>query len=166
MVDELAQEIYFETIAPSRHRINWKIEPNSTVAAYVAHSKQFVMLEDMQADTRFPDGLGYKDNLLKSVLCVPIVTPDEECLAVIELSKECTLPPFTKENLKIVVVVTGWMGAAIHQNQERLSLQKKQELNDYLLNLTKCYFANAVGLEQMISEVVVSDFISQFCWLY
>lgn len=154
MVDELANEIYFDALTPSRHRVNWKIEPNSTVAAYAAYAKEFVMIDDILEDARFPEGLGYKENIIRSVLCVPIVTPNEDCISVIELGKEVTLPPFTRENLKIVVVVTGWMGAAIHQNQERLSLQKKQELNDYLLNLTKCYFADAVGLEQMISEVV------------
>lgn len=93
-----------------------------------------------------------------SVLCVPIVTPTMECFAVLELTREANLPHFNKDNLKIVVVMAGWMGAAIHQNQERLSLLKKQELNDYLLDLTRCYFANAVPLDNMISEVVVSIF--------
>lgn len=104
------------------------------------------------------------DETVKSILCAPIVTPQQECIAVIELCRDVTSPPFSKENLKIVVVVTGWMGAAIHQNQERLALQKQQELNDYLLDLTKCYFAEVVALDHMINEVVVSiNFACNIC---
>lgn len=93
----------------------------------------------------------------KAVLCVPIVAPDtHECIAVLELSKNEGEPSFTKDDLKIVVVVTGWMGAAIQQNQQRLELEKQKELNDYLISLTKCYFAYSVDLEKMISEIIVS----------
>jgi GAF domain-containing protein len=95
-------------------------------------------------------------DLVKSVLCVPIVTPDGNCSAVIELYREITQLPFNKDDLKISIVVTGWVGAAIHQNHLRLTLQRQQELNDYLLDLTKCYFAETVAIEKMITEIVVS----------
>lgn len=104
----------------------------------------------------------FSDETIKSVLCVPVVTPDDDCYAIIELCRDVMQPPFGKEDLKIVIVVTGWMGAAIHQNQQRLALQKQQELNDYLLDLTKCYFADTVVMEKMISEVVVSIHNSLF----
>lgn len=94
--------------------------------------------------------------MVKSVLCVPIVTTDGTCYAVIELYRSVTEPPFNKDDLKISIVVSGWMGAAIHQNRLRLALQKQQELNDYLLDLTKCYFADNVPLEKLITEIVVS----------
>lgn len=73
-----------------------------------------------------------------------------------ELTKNGNEPTFLKEDLKIVVVVTGWMGAAIYQNQQRMELEKQKELNDYLISLTKCYFAYSVDLEKMISEIIVS----------
>lgn len=96
--------------------------------------------------------------MVKSVLCVPIVTPDGDCYAVIELYRDLTNPPFNKEDLKIAVVVSGWVGAAIHQNHLRIALQRQQELNDYLLDLTKCYFAETVAIENMITEIVVGLF--------
>lgn len=95
------------------------------------------------------------DETTKSVLCVPVVTPDDDCYAIIELCRDVTQPVFGKEDLKIVVVVSGWVGAAIHQNQQRLALQKQQELNDYLLNLAKCYFAETVKREKMVAEIIV-----------
>jgi GAF domain-containing protein len=93
---------------------------------------------------------------IKSVLCVPVVTPDGECLAVIELYRQVNQGSFSKDDLKITIVVTGWMGAAIHQNQQRVALKKQQELNEYLLDLTKNYFSDTVMMEKMISDVVVS----------
>lgn len=60
MVDDAANEIYYDTTLPSRHRVNWKISLNSTVAAHVAYTKEYVMIEDLLGDSRFPDGLGYK----------------------------------------------------------------------------------------------------------
>lgn len=91
----------------------------------------------------------------KSILCVPVVTPDSDLIAIIELFRYDNETAFTKDDLKITIVVTGWMGAAIHQNQQRLALKKQQELNDYLLDLTKNYFSETVMMEKMITEVVV-----------
>lgn len=87
---------------------------------------------------------------------MPVVTPDNDCFAVLEFYRDVTQPSFGREDLQIVIVVTGWMGAAIHQNQQRLALQKQQELNDYLLELTKCYLANTLSTDKLVSEVVVS----------
>lgn len=92
---------------------------------------------------------------VKSVLCVPVVTPENVCLAVIELYKDASLPPFVKNDLKIVVVTVGWMGAAIDQNSLRLSLKKQQKLNEYLLNLTKCFFNDTALENELLSEIAV-----------
>lgn len=97
----------------------------------------------------------FTDQLVKSVMCVPVCTPECDCLAVIELFKDVAQAPFQKDDLRVVIAVTGWMGAALHQNQQRVALQKQQQLNDYLLGLTKCYFADVVLMEKMISEIVV-----------
>ncbi|CAH1173827.1 unnamed protein product [Phaedon cochleariae] len=156
MVDSASEEIYQSqrNFTGDRHKVNWKIQKGSIVAAYVAFKREYLMVDDILGDERFPAGVGYHGDMIKSVLCVPVVTPDGDCYAVIELYREVTQPPFNKDDLKISIVVTGWMGAAIHQNHLRLTLQKQQELNDYLLDLTKCYFAETVAIEKMITEIV------------
>ncbi|XP_060525449.1 cAMP and cAMP-inhibited cGMP 3',5'-cyclic phosphodiesterase 10A-like isoform X2 [Cylas formicarius] len=156
MVDTASEEIYQvpKNVTDEIHRVNWKIQKGSTVAAYVALKKEYVLVEDILVDERFPAGLGYQDDMVKSVLCVPIVATDGDCYAVVEMYRNVPEPPFNKEDLKITIVMAGWMGAAIHQNRLRLALQKQQELNDYLLDLTKCYFADNVPLEKLITEIV------------
>ncbi|ENN78871.1 hypothetical protein YQE_04660, partial [Dendroctonus ponderosae] len=96
----------------------------------------------------------FGDDMVKSVLCVPIVTTDGDCYAIVEMYRCVPEAPFSKDDLKISIVVSGWMGAAIHQNRLRLALQKQQELNDYLLDLIKCYFADNVSMETLITEIV------------
>ncbi|XP_068082303.1 cAMP and cAMP-inhibited cGMP 3',5'-cyclic phosphodiesterase 10A-like [Anabrus simplex] len=137
-----------------RHKVNWKIGPGTTVAAYVAEAKEYILVDDVVKDPRFPESCGWPVPNIKSVLCVPVVTPDDDCIAVIELYRTVREGSYSKTDIEIVVAVAGWMGAAIHQNQQRVALQKQQELNDYLLDLTKCYFADIVFMDKIISEIV------------
>lgn len=74
-----------------------------------------------------------------------------------ELYRDVLQPGFQKDDLKIVVVIAGWMGAAIYMNQERIVMQRQQQLNECLIELTKCYFADTVLFDKMIAEVVVRN---------
>ena len=62
MVDTASEEIYQvpKNITDERHKVNWKIQKGSTVAAYVAFKKEYVMVDDILCDERFPAGLGYQ----------------------------------------------------------------------------------------------------------
>ncbi|KAK5650146.1 hypothetical protein RI129_001175 [Pyrocoelia pectoralis] len=156
LADSCAGIIYInpQYVTNERYGVKWKIEPEHTIAAYVAYQKEYVMVDDVLGDMRFPEGVGFKDETIKSVLCVPIVSQDDNCSAVVELYRDVTQSSFTQDELKLVVVVTGWIGAAIHQNQQRLIYQKKQELNDYLFNITKCYYGNAASEDSVITEII------------
>ncbi|GJQ85802.1 hypothetical protein Trydic_g20359 [Trypoxylus dichotomus] len=158
MVDLAQNEIY---ICPrnmnnvtTRNRITWKIEEGKSLAAYVACRMEYIMIDDILTDNRFPDGIPYTDPTVKSVMCVPVVTPGNECYAVLELYRDVLQPVFQKNDLKIVVVVAGWMGASIYMNQQRVLMQRQQQLNECLIELTKCYFADTILFDKMIAEVV------------
>ncbi|KAL1488021.1 hypothetical protein ABEB36_015395 [Hypothenemus hampei] len=156
MVDSASEEIYQvpKNETDEQHKVNWKIQEGNTVATYVAFKKEFVLVDDILCDERFPTGLGYQDDMVKSVLCIPIVTTDGDCYAIMEMYRCIPERSFNRDDLKISIMVAGWMGAAIHQNRLRLALQKQQELNDYLLDLIECYFAENVSLETLITEIV------------
>ncbi|XP_044756182.1 cAMP and cAMP-inhibited cGMP 3',5'-cyclic phosphodiesterase 10A-like [Coccinella septempunctata] len=142
---------YFDIPEP---RVRWKVEEGTIVAAYVASKKELVMIEDILQDERFPMGIGQKDQLTKSVLCVPVVTPDGDVYAVIELFRDTSQDQFEDKDMKIATLITGWMGAAIYQNLQRVAVHKKQELNDYLLSLTKVFLEEFVPTDKMVSEMV------------
>lgn len=176
MVDESTDEIYqvSRKYTNDVHRVAYKIATNTTVAAHVAFTKEFVKIDDLIEDMRFPQGLGnsgtysnyfyfcvinYCVNIIettvKAVLSVPVLTPENDCLAVFEMYRDLDIIAYDDRDLRLVIVMCGWIGSTIYQNTKRITLQKQQELNEYLLDLTKCYFADTMLLDKLITEVVV-----------
>lgn len=59
------------------------LEEGKIAAAHVACTKEYLLLSDVQRDRRFAEGLKWVD--AKVALCMPVVKPDGECYAVLEL---------------------------------------------------------------------------------
>lgn len=51
----------------------------------MSFAREYVLANDLFADDRFPEGTGWGDATLTSVICVPMMTLHDECSAVIEL---------------------------------------------------------------------------------
>ncbi|XP_044756181.1 cAMP and cAMP-inhibited cGMP 3',5'-cyclic phosphodiesterase 10A-like [Coccinella septempunctata] len=157
MVDKGPNEIYLLTgdendVMLSRYR--FEIKRGNTVAAHVAFNKENVMVENFEIDARFPEGTGFKYDNAESVLGVPVVTPDGECYAVFEMVKEDVKDPFNKDDLKVSIVVAGWMGAAIHQNLQRQAMLKQASLHNQLLEMTGAFFSKRTDCNSMITELM------------
>lgn len=58
-------------------------EEGKVAAAHAAATKEYLLLEDVQHDSRFAEGLKWVD--AKVALCMPVVKPDGDCYAVLEL---------------------------------------------------------------------------------
>lgn len=58
MIDDAKDEIYPVTRSTKENRITYKIGDGTTVASYVAFHKEFVKINDLLEDVRFPEGLG------------------------------------------------------------------------------------------------------------
>lgn len=52
-------------------------------AAHVAATKEFLLLDDVPRDRRFSEGLKWIE--AKVALCMPVVKPDGDCYAVLEM---------------------------------------------------------------------------------
>lgn len=66
------------------------IEEEKLAAAHVAATKQHLLLEDVPKDKRFSEGLKWVD--AKTALCMPVVKPDGDCYAVLELYRTFAEP--------------------------------------------------------------------------
>ncbi|XP_063891461.1 cAMP and cAMP-inhibited cGMP 3',5'-cyclic phosphodiesterase 10A-like [Helicoverpa armigera] len=161
IVDKLKNEIVLmhpDTENPDRHEINMTIREGKTAAAHVASTKEFLLLEDVQRDRRFSDGLRWID--AKVALCMPVVKPDGECYAVLELYR--TYSKVYDDNVVYTVVsVACWAGAAVHQAQARVTLQKTAHLNSELRALLQNYFCDLASIDTMLTDMltVVKSFI-------
>lgn len=54
----------------------------------MARNKQHILVNNIIDDDRFSDGIGWKGLSITNCICVPIVTLENECFAVIELYRD------------------------------------------------------------------------------
>lgn len=89
-------------------------------------------------------------------MCLPILTPLEECVAVIELYREPSQPSFNERDLELSLMVTGWIGSAIHHNRHKLQLMQQQNSDEFLMELVRSYFSSKNSLDKVIAEIMAS----------
>nr|AGC92726.1 phosphodiesterase 10a-like protein [Heliconius erato] len=141
-----------------RHEVNVPIEEGKIAAAHVAFTKEFLLIEDVPRDNRFSEGLKWID--AKVVLCMPIIKPDGDCYAVLEFYRT-NVEPYDNNILYTVVSVACWAGAAVHQAQARVTLQRTAHLNNELRALLQNYFCDLASIDTMLTDMlaVVKSFI-------
>ncbi|KAL0276529.1 UNVERIFIED_CONTAM: hypothetical protein PYX00_004084 [Menopon gallinae] len=131
-------------------------EPGTTVSAYVAYVQDFVCATDILGDPRFPEGIPGVGRLAKSVLCVPALTRDEtEVIAIIELYRKVNEEQYTLDEIQMVITMTGWIGAAVQLNNEKLFYLKESELNKYFINLLQLFFNGVVPFDKLVTDIVM-----------
>ncbi|XP_039754903.1 cAMP and cAMP-inhibited cGMP 3',5'-cyclic phosphodiesterase 10A-like [Pararge aegeria] len=161
IVNKLKNEIVLmteNTYNPDRHEVNIPIEEGKVAAAHVAATKEYLLLADVQRDGRFAEGLRWID--AKVALCMPVVKPDGDCYAVLELYRSYA-EPYDNNVLYMVVSVACWAGAAVHQAQARITLQRTAHLNQELRALLQDYFCDLASIDTMLTDMlaVVKSFI-------
>lgn len=60
-----------------------------------------------------------------------------------------------KLNLDVVTVVSGWMGSAIEQQQKRLVLERREDINCKLMLLMQRFISNTITFNEVIAEILV-----------
>ncbi|XP_047531073.1 cAMP and cAMP-inhibited cGMP 3',5'-cyclic phosphodiesterase 10A-like [Vanessa atalanta] len=143
---------------PERYEINIPIGEGKIAAAHVAATKEYLLIEDVQRDRRFAEGLKWVD--AKVALCMPVIKPDGDCYAVLELYR-CHAEPYDQNIVYTVVSVACWAGAAVHQAQARITLQRTAHLNQELRSLLQNYFCDLASIDTMLTDMlaVVKSFI-------
>ncbi|XP_063621951.1 cAMP and cAMP-inhibited cGMP 3',5'-cyclic phosphodiesterase 10A-like [Cydia splendana] len=143
---------------PARHEVNIPIEEGKMAAAHVASTKEYLVLDDVQRDRRFSSGLHWID--ANTALVMPVLQPDGDLYAVLELYRTCA-EPYDANVVYTVVSVACWAGAAAHQAAARITLQKTGHLNAELRALLNSYFCNLASIDTMLTDMlaVVKSFM-------
>ncbi|CAG4929011.1 unnamed protein product [Colias eurytheme] len=161
IVDTIKNEIVLmtqNTKNPERHEVNIPIEEGKIASAHVAYTKEYLVIDDVQRDRRFAEGLKWID--AKVALCMPVIKPDGDCYAVLELYRT-TSEPYDHNVIYTVVSVACWAGAAVHQAQVRITLQRTAHLNNELRALLQNYFCDLASIDTMLTDMlaVIKSFI-------
>lgn len=78
---------FVKLIGDARMRVHLFAGIGKSVAAHVATTKDCLMVNNLNDDARFADGTGWNERLTTSIICVPIISLNEKCCAVIELRR-------------------------------------------------------------------------------
>ncbi|XP_041461752.1 cAMP and cAMP-inhibited cGMP 3',5'-cyclic phosphodiesterase 10A-like [Lytechinus variegatus] len=131
------------------------IDPGTNIVAHVAYSRQPVFTEDILGDERFPLGTGRDGSLAKSVLSLPLIQPNGETVAVIELSRYVGSTPFTQEEKQIAGTYFTWLGIALDKVQVCNGLMKQREFNDFLLEVSRVIFDDIVAIDDLSKHIMM-----------
>ncbi|KAK9688186.1 3prime5prime-cyclic nucleotide phosphodiesterase [Popillia japonica] len=82
------------------------------------------------------------------------MTSVRNCFAILEIARTSMQPNFKKYEYHMVLSVCEWIGTAICTNQHRIMLNCERKLNNYLMEYSKCYFADNHLFEKLIIELV------------
>ncbi|XP_016852763.1 cAMP and cAMP-inhibited cGMP 3',5'-cyclic phosphodiesterase 10A isoform X5 [Anolis carolinensis] len=139
------------------------IQQGTTVSAYVAKSRETLLVEDILGDERFPKGTGLESGTrIKSVLCLPIVNAIGDLIGILELYRYWGNETFHLSHQEVATANLAWASVAIHQveflqylNQVSRGLAKQTELNDFLLDVSKTYFDNIVAIDSLLEHIMI-----------
>lgn len=111
----------------------------------------------MHADDRFPDGVAWTppEVTVTGVICVPLITRNEQCSCCIELFRDNGIP-YERTEMEIVTLVVNWISAAIEQTQNFILQKHTEDINSSLLDMTRRFVADTDKFEVIMAEVVVS----------
>ncbi|XP_071820028.1 cAMP and cAMP-inhibited cGMP 3',5'-cyclic phosphodiesterase 10A-like isoform X1 [Apostichopus japonicus] len=138
----------------------WKLsafgpcKPKTTIAAFAATSKKGILTSDILGDERFPLGVGTNDSKAKSVMCVPVLQPNGEVRAVLELIRHYTSEPFTLKDYQLVSRCLLWIGIAIDKTQACMGLTKQREFNNFLLEVSRVIFDDIVAIDTLTEHIM------------
>uniref|UniRef100_A0A2K5Q3S3 Phosphodiesterase n=1 Tax=Cebus imitator TaxID=2715852 RepID=A0A2K5Q3S3_CEBIM len=132
------------------------VTPGTTISAYVADSRETLLVEDILGDEQFPRGTGLESGTrFQSVLRLPIVTAIGELTGILELHRHWGKGAFCLSHQEVATANLAWASVAIRQVQACRGLAKLTELNDFLLHVSKTYFDNIVAVDSLLERMMI-----------
>jgi len=130
------------------------IKEGSTIACYVACTKETIRTTHLTGDERFPHGIGIQETTSHSVLCQPIIQPSGDLIGVIELVRVIGKPAFTEKDEEVVNSYLTWGGIVLYYAEMYHTMHKQRKLNEFLLNVTKSIFQDIVSMDTVIMKIM------------
>ncbi|XP_013786130.1 probable 3',5'-cyclic phosphodiesterase pde-5 [Limulus polyphemus] len=111
------------------------VETGTTVAAYVAVTKETVRTNNTSDDSRFPDGLSVDVQDVEFILTHPVLEVDGELVGIIELYRKEEDEEFQDEDEEVLNSYLLWGGIAFHYAELYTNMARQKKLNNFLLTL-------------------------------
>jgi phosphoserine phosphatase RsbU/P len=99
-----------------------------SIVNHVLGQKKAVLSQDASSDQNLPTSASIADLKIRSVMCVPLVTPDKEALGIIQLDTS-DRKQFNQEDLDVLAAVAGQAAISIQNAAMHESLLERERLN-------------------------------------
>jgi phosphoserine phosphatase RsbU/P len=99
-----------------------------TIVDYVLGQKKAVLSQDAGVDKNLPSSASISDLNIRSVMCVPLLTPDNKALGIIQLDTSDRLQ-FNEEDLDVLAAVASQAAISIQNASMLESLLARERLN-------------------------------------
>ncbi|KAL5012488.1 hypothetical protein ScPMuIL_011039 [Solemya velum] len=130
------------------------IEEGSTVPGHVATSREIVLVDNLASDKRFTNKTPEDDSRNKSVLCIPLILPTDELVAVMEFSRSGEGAVFTEIELHIANAYISWMSASLHQIEIIKGCTTVRVYNEFLLDTAKSMFEEVTDTDTLVRTIM------------
>jgi phosphoserine phosphatase RsbU/P len=98
-----------------------------SIVNHVLLQKKAVLSQDAGADKNLPTSASIADLKIRSVMCVPLVTPDKEALGIIQLDTS-DRRQFAQDDLDVLAAVASQAAISIQNAQMHESLLERERL--------------------------------------
>jgi serine phosphatase RsbU (regulator of sigma subunit)/pSer/pThr/pTyr-binding forkhead associated (FHA) protein len=99
-----------------------------SIVNHVLGQKKAVLSQDAGADKNLPTSASIADLKIRSVMCVPLLTPDREALGILQLDTS-DRKQFHQEDLDVLAAVASQAAIAIQNAQMHESLLERERVN-------------------------------------
>lgn len=130
-----------------------RIQNGISLPTYVAKTMEAVRLSRGDTDARFPDGI-FDEGDIAHILCQPIVQPDGQLSAVVELWRRDAGGQFYEEDEEIASSYLVWGGIALHYAHLYVNMNQQKRLNDFLLAVVKSIFQDMVSMDTLVTKIM------------
>jgi len=120
-----AKRSSFSTVIPA-DEIPMSI--SRSIVNHVLGQKKAVLSQDAGADKNLPTSASIADLKIRSVMCVPLLTPNKEALGILQLDTS-DRKQFAQEDLDVLAAVASQAAIFIQNAQMHESLLEKERLN-------------------------------------
>ena len=120
-----AKKSIFSTVIPA-DEIPMSI--SRSIVNHVLGQKKAVLSQDAGADKNLPTSASIADLKIRSVMCVPLLTPDREALGIIQLDTS-DRKQFHQEDLDVLAAVASQAAIAIQNAPMHESLLERERVN-------------------------------------
>lgn len=136
------------------------IEEGSKVAGHAAANRKVTLVDDLASDTRFMNRTSEENDTeltgtrTKYILCIPVILPTEEMMAVMEFSRTKDGARFTEVELHVANAYISWMSASLHEIEIVKGCTKIRTYNEFLLDTAKSMFEEVTDTDTLIQNIM------------